>query len=109
MNSENDRHFTPKTEHLTQKYWFVLLNELIYKQGEERGKWNQKYYNSLPESKSMNYQFHLTYPNTPLYVVEGLPTQQELDCNYLSLFSVFIVFLILESLNDKGIKGIIEW
>ena len=59
----------------------------------------------------MNFHFHLTYPNTPLYVVEGLPTQQELDCGYWSLFSAFIVFLtpelldmiseLKESLNNK--------
>ena len=46
-----------------------------------------------------NFHFHLTYLNTPLYVVEGLPTQQELDCGYWSFFYTFIVFLTPESLD----------
>ena len=56
-------------------------------------------YNSLPESKSMNYQYHLAYQKTPLYVVEGLPRQKGLDCGYWSLFYTFIVFLTPESLD----------
>ena len=58
-----------------------------------------------------NFHFHLAYPKTPLYVVEGLPRQKGLDCGYWSLFYTFIVFLtpesldmisdLKESLNDK--------
>ena len=78
---------------------------------EQKEKNEIRIYNNLPESKSMNFNFHLTYPNISLYVVEGLPTQQELDCGYWSLFYSFIVFLtpesmdmiskLKESLNDK--------
>ena len=56
-------------------------------------------YNSLPETTPRNYQFHLAYPNTPLYVVEGLPRQKGLACGYWSLFYAFIVFLTPESLD----------
>ena len=68
-------------------------------------------YNSLPETTPRNYQYHLAYPKTLLYVVEGLPRQKGLDCGYWSLFYTFIVFLtpesldmiieLKESLNDK--------
>ena len=68
-------------------------------------------YNSLPETTPRNYQYHLAYPKTLLYVVEGLSTQQGVNCGYLSLFYTFIVFLtpesldmiseLKESLNDK--------
>ena len=79
---------------------------------EEKKEENEiRIYNNLPESKSMNFHFHLTYPNRSLYVVEGLPTQQVLDCGYWSFFYTFIVFLtpesldiiseLKESLNDK--------
>ena len=67
---------------------------------EEKKEENEiRIYNSLPESKSMNYQLHLAYPKTPLYVVEGLPRQKGLDCGYWSLFYAFIVFLTPESLD----------
>ena len=56
-------------------------------------------YNSLPDTKSMNFHFHLAYPNTTLYVVEGLPRQKGLDCGYWSLFYSFIVFSTPESLD----------
>ena len=66
-------------------------------------------YNSLPETTPRNYQFHLAYPNTPLYVVEGLPIQKGLDCGYWSLFYAFIVFLTPESLDMiSKLKGIIK-
>ena len=56
-------------------------------------------YNSLLETTPRNYQYHLAYPKTPLYVVEGLPRQKGLDCGYWSLFYAFIVFLTPESLD----------
>jgi hypothetical protein len=66
--------------------------------GKEEGENEIRIYNSLPETKPRNYQFHLAYPNTPLYIVEGLPRQQGLDCGYWSLFYAFITFLTPESL-----------
>ena len=58
-----------------------------------------------------NFHFHLTYLNISLYVVEGLSTQQGVNCGYWSFFYTFIVFLtpesldmiseLKESLNDK--------
>ena len=47
-------------------YWqFILWMEEKNEENEIR------IYNNLPESKSMNFHFHLTYPNRSLYVVEG--------------------------------------
>ena len=40
--------------------------------GKEERENEIRIYNNLPEDKSMNFNFHLTYPNTTLYVVEGL-------------------------------------
>ena len=67
---------------------------------EEKKEENEiRIYNSLPETTPRNYQLHLVYPKTPLYVVEGLPRQKGLDCGYWSFFSTFIVFLTPESLD----------
>ena len=41
----------------------------------------------------------MAYPKTLFSVVEELPSQQELDCGYWSLFYAFIVFLTPESLD----------
>ena len=64
---------------------------------EEKKEENEiRIYNSLPESKSMNFNFHLIYPNTTLYVVEGLSTRQGLW--------LLVIFLHISSiLNTRNI------
>ena len=65
---------------------------------EEKKEENEiRIYNSLPETKSMNFHFHLTYPNTTLYVVERLSTRQGLW--------LLVSFLHIHSIPDTRING----